>query len=924
MHPAPIPNLVVCSLDFKVSHMPQRTFLGYDSPFLPNLTSRLLENRGSLAGTLVITPTTQSGRILRESLAAGAGALLAPAVSTPGALLHLDDPSVAPNWLEKIAWIETLESLSQSDWENLTGLFPEPPDTDDSSSDWAVSLAGEITGLRTTLQDHLHNLFSASRFLTNTPESARWENLATLESLAERKLASWGYKSRSSALRSDLSLPGNFERIVLAGITEMPPCLIDALEKHPGEVSCVIAAPESEAEFFSPLGIPTADWATRELSLNAAVHIAADPTQQALAALDAISRSITSSSDIALGAADERTGTILARTLSDNGWSAFHPATAQPLPALVRWLQTWRAWLSKPSSTNLAALLTLPESTPLIGGLRAQKLRDLNSLRDKHPTTSPTDLLRVAKSGYPELALAIGSLVELRESFLSKSFPEAISTHLIALRLSGDSSEAIVAQIEAFLEAAAPTFPEIRRSHAFWVQTLLSELPTPSALPPSDRVIDVQGWLELLYEPGNHLVICGMNETFVPARSGGEPWLSENIRKALGLVTDENRHARDAYLLHAMLQMRAATGSATLICGKTGDGGETYLPSRLLFQIPRTELVPAVKNLFREIEPPEANLIWTRDFTWQTPLVENPERISVTALKDYLACPFRFYLKHIVRMGQPEPDRREMNARDFGSVTHFVLECWGNDTEARELADAEKLSAYFDAKLDQVTLEKFGKKPPLAIRIQTGSIRQRLAWFAVQQAAIRADGWEVSGIERRIAIPSNGFILSGMIDRIDRHRETGQLRVIDYKTGDVKDIEKEHRQKITARTTIPTHFPENSSTFQSGFDSKGKPFEAFWKNLQLPLYALAERMASNGILPIPAYIHLGKTADNVKITTWDDFSEEDLESAKACADWITASISEKKFWPPAEKVTYDDFAIHSQNAPLAEAFTGNW
>jgi|GEM_PF-3911007 len=139
--------------------MPQRTFLGYDSPFLPNLTSHLLKSRGSLAGTLVITPTTQSGRILRESLAAGAGALLAPVVTTPGALLHLDYPSVAPAWLERIAWIEILESLKPSDWENLTGLFPEPPDTSDNSSDWAISLAGEITGLRTTLQEHIHNLY---------------------------------------------------------------------------------------------------------------------------------------------------------------------------------------------------------------------------------------------------------------------------------------------------------------------------------------------------------------------------------------------------------------------------------------------------------------------------------------------------------------------------------------------------------------------------------------------------------------------------------------------------------------------------------------------------------------------------------------------------------------------------------------------
>ena len=134
--------------------------------------------------------------MLREFLAAEAGALLSPQVTTPGALLHIENPEVAPAWLEKIAWIETLESIP--DWENYSGLFPVPPATGEDSPDWAVSLASEIVSLRTNLQDRLHNLFSASKFLASTPESARWEDLAKLETLAERRLASWGFTSRTA------------------------------------------------------------------------------------------------------------------------------------------------------------------------------------------------------------------------------------------------------------------------------------------------------------------------------------------------------------------------------------------------------------------------------------------------------------------------------------------------------------------------------------------------------------------------------------------------------------------------------------------------------------------------------------------------------------------------------------------------------
>jgi ATP-dependent helicase/nuclease subunit B len=897
--------------------MPERIFLGYDSPFLPLLVARLLGDREALADALVIVPTGQSGRILRESLAAAATAILAPAVTTPGAMLHIDDASVAPPWIEKIAWTEALSSIPAGGWGNYSELFPVPPETGDGNPDWAVSLAAEITALRATLQEHRHNLFSASKFLANTPEAGRWENLARLETLAERQLSTWGYISRTTTLRERFALPAGTRKIILAGITEMPKCLEEALMAFDGKVVSYIAAPESERELFSPLGLPLETWATRELPSHVVTQIAADPAGQAALALTAVSVTGAPSTEIALGCPDERSGAVVARAFSENGWPAFHPAASQPMPPLVRWLTAWKDWLAKPSSRQLAALLSLPESARLISGNRAQKLTALNKLRDNHAAIEPDAILNLTDPADAALRASVSTLLGLRGSFLSENFPEAITAHI--KKLDPKSESPLASRIGDFLTEAAPLFPQTDRSHGFWLQTLLSWLPAPTAEPSADRVIDVQGWLELLFEPGEHLVICGMNETFVPSRPGGEPWLSENIRRALKLTAETDRHARDAYLLHAMLMMRRKHGSAHLICGKNGPGGETLLPSRLLLRVPRAELVPTVENLFREIEPPEADLIWTRDWTWQPPAVDLPNRISVTALRDYLACPFRFYLKHLVRMGVPEPDRREMNARDFGSITHLVVETWGRDPEKNRLTDAEKITASLSATLDEVMLREFGNKPPLAIRIQTHAIRQRLEWFAAVQAQSAAEGWEIIEIESKFAIPSGAFDISGKIDRIDRHRDTGQIRVIDYKTGKADSVESSHRRKIAAKTQIPSHFPEGGPMFQQCTDAKGKTSGHFWKNLQLPLYALARSLGAKET-PVPAYIHLGKTRDDVKLNAWDGFSEADLESAKACMDWITACLTERAFWPPAEKVEYDDYALLAQNSPLADAF----
>jgi ATP-dependent helicase/nuclease subunit B len=895
--------------------MPERIFLGYDAPLLPLLVERLLCDREVLAESLVIVPTGQSGRILRESLAAAATSILAPAVTTPGALLHIDDVSVAPPWIEKIAWTEALTSIPAGAWENYADLFPVSPETGDGNPDWAVSLAAEITALRATLQEHRHNLFSASKFLASTPEAGRWENLARLETLAERQLSAWGYTSRTTALRERFTLPAGTGNIVLTGITEMPKCLEEALMAFDGKVVCLIAAPESERELFSPLGLPLETWASRELPPHVVTRIAADPAGQAALALAAVSETGAPSAEIALGCPDERSGAILARAFTENGWPAFHPASAQPMPPLVRWLTAWKDWLAKPTSRQLAALLSLPESAHLISGNRAQKLTALNRLRDQQAAIEPEAIVNFPEAD-AALRASISALLGQRRSFLSENFPSALTAHLKALDPKSESP--LASRIGDFLAEAAPLFPQTARSHGFWLQTLLSWLPAPTAEPSADRVIDVQGWLELLFEPGAHLVICGMNETFVPSRPGGEPWLSENIRRALQLTAETDRHARDAYLLHAMLMMRRNAGSARLICGKTGAGGETLLPSRLLLRVPRAELVPTVENLFREMEPPEADLIWTRDWNWQPPAVDLPERIGVTALGDYLACPFRFYLKHLVGMRVPEPDRREMNTRDFGSITHLVVERWGGDAEKTRLTDPEKIAASLSATLDEVMRQEFGKNPPLAIRIQTHAIRQRLEWFAAVQADSTAEGWEIIEIESKFAIPSGAFDISGKIDRIDRHRETGQIRVIDYKTGKAENVEAAHRRK--APSVIPAHFPENGPMFQETTDAKGKAITCLWKNLQLPLYALARSLGS-GETPLPAYIHLGKSRDEVKLNAWFGFSEADLESAKACMDWITGRLAERAFWPPSEKVKYDDFAVLSQNSPLAEAFS---
>lgn len=523
------------------------------------------------------------------------------------------------------------------------------------------------------------------------------------------------------------------------------------------------------------------------------------------------------------------------------------------------------------------------------------------------------------RSGAEAVLAAARSLEQWRQRLQQGDFSLTLTELLAALADTGPADAEIAVAVRDWLAQAAPVMARVKRRPGFWLELMVAELPAPAPLPPAGRVIDVQGWLELLYEPGRHLVLCGMNEGQVPARSGGEPWLSESIRSRLGLASEAQRVARDAFLYHAMLSARQAGGRVDVLCGKAGAGGETLLPSRLLLAAGRAELPGRVAALFREIEPPEAGLRWQADWQWQPRQLDPPTRINVTALRDYLACPFRYYLKHVAGMADPETARVEWNARDFGNVAHTVLERWGMDPEAREFEKTEALAAWFSAELDRVVAAWFGQRIPMAVRIQTESLRQRLAWFARVQGCERVAGWQVVDVERKVELPVGDAVIVAKIDRIDRHRETGEFRVIDYKTGKVKGVADEHRKKIIASTVLPPHLAESPAVV-AGSDN-GKPVSYRWVNLQLPLYAAAQvRRGSD--LPRPCYFTLGATAGDVALHEWADFSMADVEAAQTCADWVVANIARGVFGPPAEKVTYDEFQILTGGRPLAEAVRG--
>ncbi|MDA7501199.1 hypothetical protein N8486_04850, partial [Akkermansiaceae bacterium] len=119
----------------------------FSKPYGTAVVDWLLEKKEELPKFLILVPTAESGRRLRQGLAER-GALLAPRVVTTGALFQIED--TAADSVEVLAWTEALESVE--DWENYEAIFPESPASDGPG--WGLGLAKAFVELRKTLQEN--------------------------------------------------------------------------------------------------------------------------------------------------------------------------------------------------------------------------------------------------------------------------------------------------------------------------------------------------------------------------------------------------------------------------------------------------------------------------------------------------------------------------------------------------------------------------------------------------------------------------------------------------------------------------------------------------------------------------------------------------------------------------------------------------
>jgi len=898
-----------------------------------------------LADTLVVVPTGQSERRLREALASHAAkhqqAVFPPRVLMP---VHLADSDTPPAGAITASAAETLlawtHALRDADFDTLREVFPHDPP--ERTFAWALRLAHEFIRLQSTLAENgLRMADVAACAGENFPELERWRQLGELEAACEAILAQHGLRDPQAAkiafARNPVP-PGGIRRIIVAGTPDPLPLAVRVLTAYAAAglpVDVLVSGPADAGEaaaLFDDWGRPVAAaWATRAFSpedFSQRVRLCADPAAQADVIVACAAGYASPGGKLDVGVADAEVLPSLENGLARAGVPAFNPEGRPLRGGALHTLLSSLAELTvrEPTFASVSALLRGPDVLTWLGGSSATLLDELDDLHANH--LPPTLAAARAAANHAALVKALDAVARLRATLLDGVFPDnvrAALTEIFRQRRFDQARPEDLRAIEAAqawggvlteLETAVKRFPGLAASEV-WELALRAFGDSQRFDEKPEGAVELQGWLELLWDDVPHLIVAGMNDGRVPDAVVGDAFLPEGLRERLGLKTNAARFARDAYLLHALAAARAdGRGRLDLLVGKTSAAGDPLRPSRLLLQCADADLPARVRFLFSPAEAARDNPAWRRAWKLKPRTDAKIESLSVTSFRDYLKCPFRFYLKRGLKMEAVDPHKAELDAMDFGTLCHAALEAMGQaDSPVRDCTDAGVLREFLLGELERAARARYGNSPVLPLVVQMESARQRLAKVAEVQAQLRADGWVIERTEWAFDLKIGGLPVRGKIDRIDRNELTGEVRVIDYKTSDKPVNPADAHVRGPKRSEDTEALPEFARFLSGGG-------EAIWVDLQLPLYleAVAEEF---GHAVACGYFNLPKAAGETGVLVWEGYDAEVQAAAMRCARGVVEAVQARRFWPPVElpSENYDFGGLFPQGAEASVEWT---
>jgi len=315
--------------------------------------------------------------------------------------------------------------------------------------------------------------------------------------------------------------------------------------------------------------------------------------------------------------------------------------------------------------------------------------------------------------------------------------------------------------------------------------------------------LQIMGPLETRALDFKNIIILSMTEGTFPKRSISGSFIPYNIRLGFGLPNYEFQDALSSYYFYRSI---ARAENITFIYDSTTGGMQSGEASRFIKQLKyhfgvelnqRAVSFPLNVNAGEEKPAPEVA---------KSPEIlaalkarylegENPKAFSASSLNTYIQCPLSFYYQYVARIEEADEVTEGLDAGLFGSIFHRTMEllyepCKKSTMSAEDFHAISANASLIDDAIDRAFHKEAG------IDFISGRnliIKQLIHRFVVQVTEVDAGKAPLEMVDCECPLSAAMELgdgskahFFGFVDRLDK-RPDGKLRIIDYKTGSVKD-----------------------------------------------------------------------------------------------------------------------------------------
>ncbi len=307
--------------------------------------------------------------------------------------------------------------------------------------------------------------------------------------------------------------------------------------------------------------------------------------------------------------------------------------------------------------------------------------------------------------------------------------------------------------------------------------------------------LQIMGVLESRALDFQRIIMCSVNEGFLPSGSAAPSYITNDMKYQYGLP---GLFEKDAIFVYHFYRLLHRAKDITLFYTAVGSGFQAKEESRLIKQLRNNH--PQHKISERTLKTKmNATKVALKVIPKDSDILERLQQIaakqfSPSSLINYIWNPIEFYKQKILGVGPADILEEDIALNTLGSVVHETIETLYKPLAGRKLTEAvlKALLPKITPTLAAQSIKHLGKHYLAGKNRIVFEVAQKYVQFAIQSDLNHLTaGREINLIAVEMPLravfdhPSLGAIhLGGTADRVDTL--DGKLRIIDYKTGKVE------------------------------------------------------------------------------------------------------------------------------------------